>query len=378
MEFAKRLDEVKPSATFKYAALAKKPGVINLTIGRPDFDTPDIVKNAAKDALDDGKVHYTPSAGIVDLRERICKKLTEENKIPGLDKDAILVSGGAKSVLFQAMMCLIGENDVVAIPNPSWVSYEAMIKLAGGSVDWLPLKPEKGFIPDDDFFNALENSPAKLLIINSPNNPTGAVYPNSIFEKIVDICKRSDIVLISDECYESLIYEGEHFSPASIYDKTITVNAFSKAFSMTGWRVGYAASSDKDVIKKMGIIHGQSLSCCTSFAQYGALACFTKDARAASKKMLKEYKKRRDFVMGRIKELDVVCEKPSGAFYAFPFFNGWDDLELADKLIEGGVGTVPGSPFGSQGKGCIRISFGSGNITTLGEAFNRIEKTLGK
>jgi len=370
--FADRVSEVKPSATFKYDAAAKKPGVINLTIGRPDFDTPRVIKEAAKKALDAGKVHYTPSKGIPELRKAIAEKLEAENNIADLDEDKILVSGGGKQIIYCTVMALAGEGDVVAIQNPSWVSYEAQIKLANAEVEWLTLNPEEGFIPGADFMNQLEETNAKLLILNSPGNPTGAVIPERTIKEIMDVCVEKEMFVVSDEVYEKHIYEGKHYSPASEYENVITVNAFSKTYSMTGWRLGYCACADRDVIAKIDIIHQQSLSCCTSFAQYGALAAFSDEAKKASEKMCEELKGRRDYVMKRIGEMDVVCVKPDGAFYVFPYFNGADDLELADELLGKGVGVVPGSAFGSQGRGCVRMSYGSANIESLSQAFDRI------
>jgi len=372
--FADRVLEVTPSATFKYDAAAKKPGVINLTIGRPDFDTPQVIKEAAKKALDEGKVHYTPSKGILELRKSIAEKLAAENNIAYLDEDKILVSGGGKQIIYCIIMALAGKGDVVAIQNPSWVSYEAQIRLANAEVEWLTLKPEEGFIPGEDFFRELEETNAKLLILNSPGNPTGAVFPERTIKKVMDVCVEKEMVVISDEVYEKLIYEGKHYAPASEYENVITVNAFSKTYSMTGWRLGYCACTNRDVIAKIDIIHQQSLSCCTSFAQYGALAAFSEEAKKASEKMCEELKRRRDYVMKRIGEMDVVCVKPDGAFYVFPYFKGADDLELADKLLEKGVGVVPGSAFGPRGRGCIRISYGSANIDLLSQAFDRIIK----
>lgn len=372
MVFADRVLEVKPSATFKYDAAAKKPGVINLTIGRPDFDTPQVIKEAAKKALDEGRVHYTPSKGIPELRKAIAEKLAAENNIPDLDGDKILVSGGGKQIIYCIVMALACKGDVVAIPNPAWVSYEAQIKLADAEVEWLTLKPEEGFVPGEDFLSELEDTSAKLLILNSPSNPTGAVIPERTIKKIMDVCVEKEMFVMSDEVYEKLIYEGKHYSPASEYENVITVNAFSKTYSMTGWRLGYCACANRAVIDRIDIVHQQSLSCCTSFAQYGALAAFSDEAKKAAEKMCEELKRRRDYVMKRIGEMEVVCGKPNGAFYVFPYFNGADDLELADELLEKGVGVVPGSAFGSQGRGCVRISYGSANTDLLSQAFDRI------
>jgi aspartate aminotransferase len=376
MEFAPRTLRINESATFKYSALAKKPGMIDLTIGRTNFDTPKIIKDAAKKALDEGKVNYTPTKGIPELREKIAEKLTKENKITGIDKEQVIVSAGAKQLIFEALMALISDNDVVAMPNPSWVSYEALIALAEGKPLWLPTKPEKGFIPDEDFFSALENSKTKLIMLNSPNNPTGAAYPKSVIQKIVDIAQRKDAWILSDEIYERLIYEGEHFSAGSIHDKTITINGYSKECSMTGWRLGYAASRSKEAIEKMNLIQGQTVSCATSFVQWAAIAAYTDEARKNVAEMKKELKDRRDHLMKGIKETGAVCTKPAGAFYIFPSYGDQDDIKLADKLLEGGVATIPGSPFGSQGRGCVRMSYGATKIAEIDQAIERIKNAL--
>lgn len=372
MKFANRFNGVGESATFKYSALARREGIIDLTIGRTNFDTPAIIKDAAKKAIDEGKVHYTPSNGIPELRKAIVEKLEKENKIMRLTPENVIVSAGAKQMVFEAVMALIGKGDIVAIPDPSWVSYEPIVKIAGGDAEFLPLDPKSGFVPDENFFSALENSNPKLIIINSPSNPTGAVYPKKVIEEIVDIADRKDSWILSDEIYGKMIYEGSHFSPGCIYDNLITVNGFSKEFSMTGWRLGYAVCSNKDVIKLMSILQEQSVSCATSFVQYGALAAFTEDVKKDVEKMRMELKERRDYVMKRIKETDLLCIKPSGAFYVFPYVGEIDDREYADKLLSKKVAVIPGSPFGSKGKGCVRISYGGAGIDSLKKAFDII------
>ncbi len=377
MLFAKRIVDVPPSATFKYAAMAKREGIINLTIGRPGFDTPRIIVEAAKKALDEGKHHYGPSKGIPELREKIAEKLVRENGLKDIDSEKIIVSMGAKNILYEIFTVMINDGEKVAIPNPSWVSYESMVTLAGGKTVWIPLKPENGFIPDEDFLTELDNSGAKMVVINSPNNPTGAVYPKETLREIIKIAKANDMWIISDECYETIIYDEKHFSIGSEYDKTITVNAFSKPFSMTGWRLGYAACPEFEVIEKMNILQQQSVSNPVTFAQYGALACFTDEAREAASRMRDEFRKRRDYSMKRIKDFNCTCLKPGGAFYIFPYFEGQDDVELADSLLEAGVGTVPGSPFGTQGRGCIRISYGNADVRILKEAFDRMATVKG-
>ncbi|MBN2251764.1 MAG: pyridoxal phosphate-dependent aminotransferase [Candidatus Altiarchaeota archaeon] len=376
MEFATRLSKINESATFKYSALAKKEGMIDLTIGRTSFDTPKAIKDAAKRALDEGRVNYTPTKGIPELREKIVEKLRDTNNITGLEKENILVSAGAKQVIFEAAFALINEGDEVAIPDPSWVSYESIIKLAGGRVTWLALHPEEGFIPGERFFTALENSHPKLIFINSPNNPTGAVYPKKTIEKIVDIAERKNAWILSDEIYEKLLYEGEHYSAGSVCDKCITVNGYSKEFSMTGWRLGYAASKIREVIDKMDMIQGQSVSCATSFVQYAGLEAYTREARRETEAIREELRKRRDHLMERLDEMDLLCRKPGGAFYVFPSFGGLDDVKLANRFLEAGVATIPGSPFGPSGKGCLRMSYGASDMGRIDEAVDRMKKAI--
>jgi aspartate aminotransferase len=376
MKFASRLEGIDESATFRYSTLAKEKKVINLTIGRTNFDTPSVIKEETKRAIDDGKIHYTPTKGIPRLRELIAKKLEGDNNIPGLGSENILVSAGAKHIIFEAVMSIIQRGDIVAIPDPSWVSYGPIVRLAEGGVRWLPLKAENDFVPDDDFFSALEETKPKLILINSPNNPTGAVYPEKTIRKIVDVAERKDAFILSDEIYEKILYEGKHFSAGSIYENTITVNGFSKEFSMTGWRLGYAASRNREVIDRMDLIQSQTVSCATSFVQNGAVAAFTEDARRGVEKMMERLRDRRDYAMGRMKNMRAVLKKPPGAFYLFPFFGEIDDVKLADRLIENGVGVIPGSPFGSSGKGCVRMSYGAVDIESLERAMDILEKIV--
>lgn len=377
MRFSKTILDIPPSATFKYAAMAKKEGMINLTIGRPGFDTPGVIVEAAKDALDSGKHHYGPSKGLPELRAKIAERLTVRNGLKDIDQEKVILSMGAKNILYEIFTVMLNDGDRVALPNPSWVSYESMIKLARGDPVWIPLSPDSGFVPDDEFLSELDGSNAKILVINTPNNPTGAVYPKDVQKEIIKIARANDMWIISDECYDTIIYDDDHFSIGSEYEKTITVNSFSKPYSMTGWRLGYAACPEFDVIDKMNVLQQQSVSNPVTFAQYGALGCFTEEAEDAMRKMGAEFKTRRDYAMERISEFDCTCEKPGGAFYIFPYFEGEDDVKLADALLEAGVGTVPGSPFGTAGRGCIRLSYGNADVKTLSTAFDRMGTVKG-
>jgi aspartate aminotransferase len=376
MKFASRLLGVDESATFKYSNLARERKVINFTIGRTNFSTPAAITEATKKALNEGKIHYTPTKGIPELRKAIAEKLGKENDISGLSAENVLVSVGAKQIIYEAVMAIVERGDVVAMSDPSWVSYESIVKLADGKVAWLPLSAENGFIPDEKYFSALENAKPKLILLNSPNNPTGAVYPEKTIRKIVDIAERKDSILLSDEIYERIIYEGEHFSAGSIYENTITVNGFSKEYSMTGWRLGYAASKNKELIDKMDLIQAQTVSCAVSFIQYGALGAYTDPVKKEVSAMIKELKERRDYLTKRLEKTSAVLRKPAGAFYLFPYFSGEDDIKLADKLMDAGVGVIPGSPFGSVGRGCVRMSYGGVGMDELKSAADILEEAL--
>jgi len=380
MNFAKRMNNIRESATFFYSKLVRERGekIINLTIGRTNFDTPKKIKDAAKKALDEGKVHYTPSKGIPELRKKIAEKLEKENKISPLTSEDVIVSSGAKQIIFEAITVLIDKGDKVAIPDPGWVSYEPIVRIANGKVVSLPLKFENDFLPGEEFFTSLENEKPKVIILNSPNNPTGMVYPEKVLRKIVEIAEKNDSWIISDEIYEKIIYEGKHFSPGSIYDKCITVNGFSKEFSMTGWRLGYGACKILEVIEKMNIIQQQTISCATSFAQYGALKAFDNDVKKNIEKMVNELKIRRNFLIEKMSKFSKL-KNANGTFYVFPYFGDKerDDVKLFEKFLENGVGVIPGSAFGSQGKGCVRISYGAIRIEKLKKAVERIEEIVG-
>ncbi len=374
MEFAKRMQRVKESETFRYAALAKKKGMIDLTVGRTNFDTPDILKDAAKRAMDSGKNHYTASKGVFELREMIVDKLRRKNKISTTSEN-VIVSTGAKQIVFEAIMALIDKGDVVAIPDPSWVSYEQIVNIANGKIIHPPLNFKNEFIPGEEFFTYLENKKFKMIILNSPNNPTGAVYPEETLRRIVDIAEKKDAWIISDEIYERVIYEGTHFSPGSIYEKCITIDGFSKEASMTGWRLGYGSCKIQEVIEKMDIIQQQTVSCAPSVLQYAVIDAFSEEVRTMFKEKVKELRIRRDLIIEKLEKISEVTT-PGGAFYVFPHFKS-NDIKLTKKLLNNGVGVTPGSSFGSQGRGYIRISYGVASLNELEKAMGIIERVVG-
>lgn len=386
---------IKPSATFKFSDLAKSMNAIDLTIGRPGFDTPQKIKDGCIKALKEGKVHYTKVVGIPELRDVISEKLETENGL-NIPSEQIVVTLGAKYALFESILAITEKNDKIAITNPAWVSYEQMIRIAGCIPVFLPLN--RNFVPNEDFLNELENGNFKALILNSPNNPTGSVYPEKILRKIADVAESKQILVISDEIYEKFIYDGKHFSIGSVLgDLAITVNGFSKTYSMTGWRLGYVAAR-KDIIESIANIQSHSTSCVTSFAQWGALTAL-KHGEKDSERMISDFGKRRDFLVKKMKDIDLEFPPLNGAFYAFPNFKPFEEMRIEREvndllrdmeiknptlseivclylLKKAGVGTIPGSAFGTAGKDCLRISYGNSPVEELKVAMERIEGAL--
>ncbi len=367
---SQRVSQLKPSATLTITAKAKELrakgiDVIGFGAGEPDFDTPDFVKEACVKALMDGKTKYAPSAGIPELREAIAKKLFLENRVEYKPSE-IVVSTGAKMVLFLVFMTLLDRGDEVIIPSPYWVTYPEQIRLLDGVPVGVPTYEEDSFIPKVEAIKEKITSRTKAIVINSPNNPTGAVYPKEELRKIAELCVERNLFLITDECYEAFVYEEEFTSPASFSEEvkkiTFTVNAFSKSFSMTGWRVGYVACPE-EYAKTIASLNSQTVSNVTTFAQYGALEALTNpEAKSYVNKMREEFKKRRDIAHGLLSSIpEVKVFKPKGAFYIFPNFSFYSekaggDVKLAKFLLDKAmVACVPGSPFGAEGY--MRLSY---------------------
>lgn len=360
---AERVKSLKPSPTLAVSARAnelkaKGIDIVSFGAGEPDIDTPDFVKDACIKALKDGKTKYTPSSGIMPLREALCKKLEQENNIK-YEPSEIVVSSGAKMILFLIFMAILNEGDEVIIPSPYWVTYPEQVLLFGGKPVFLEPSPHNNFELTPELLESAISPKTKAIIINSPSNPTGAVISPKNMEKISEICLKHNIFIISDECYEHFLYEDAiMLSPASI-DKevrniTFTVNAFSKTFSMTGWRVGYLACP-KDYAKIISDLNSQSVSNVTSFAQWGALEALN---NPKSKDFIKSMKtifgKRRSYLMDILDEKGISYSKPKGAFYMFMDLTKYrdkfkDDISMSSYILEkGNVALVPGSAFGKE------------------------------
>lgn len=377
-----RVTGVTPSLTLSItnqakAMKAKGEEVYGLAGGEPDLDTPDFIKEAAIQAIQEGKTKYTPAAGIPELREAIAEKLKKEN---GLDYDArqVVVNSGAKHSCMNAIMAVVEEGDEVIIPSPYWVSYPEMVRLAGGVPVIVETKEENGWKLTAEEFEENMTGLTKMVIINSPGNPTGAVYTEDELKAIGEVALLEDIVILSDEIYEHLIYDGEkHVSIASVskevYDLTITIGGFSKAYSMTGWRLGWIAAPQPlaDAISKL---QGHTTSNACSFAQYGGLAALQQKSTFVTD-LRDEYDVRRQFVLQRLKAIpNVTVLEPKGAFYFFVNCEqlGMKSVNLCDKLLNRyRVAAVPGIAFGNDS--CIRISYCT-TLDVLNEGLTRFEE----
>jgi aspartate aminotransferase len=391
MSVSKRISSINPSVTLGITAKAKQMkqegiDVVGFGAGEPDFDTSGHIKEAAKDALDSGFTKYTPTSGIRELKEAICWKFKEDNRLDYFQEE-VLVSCGAKHSIFNAILALCEEGDEVILPSPYWVSYPEMVKLTGAKLVIVETTEGNNFKITEEQLKRVISSKSKLLILNSPSNPTGMVYTKDELVPISNILMEDNIFCISDEIYEKLIYDGvEHVSIASlgkrIKNLTVVVNGVSKSYSMTGWRIGYAAGP-KEVIQAMSNLQDHSTSNPTSISQYAAVEAI-RGSQEDLKRMVEEFKKRRDYMVEKansIKGLGVV--RPQGAFYCFvniksllgKYFESTlikDSLTLTDLLLtKSRVAVVPGCVFGDDNY--IRLSYAT-SLENIVKGFERIEE----
>jgi len=383
MALSDRLERVNPSEIRKLFDLAQGvEGLISLGIGEPDFDTPEHIKEYAKEALDKGLTHYSPNVGILELREAIAEKLKRDNNIDADPKTQIMITVGANQIILMGLATFLKDNDEVLIPSPMFVSYAPAVLLAGGKPIEVPTYEENEFRLSVDELRKYVTPKTKALIINSPNNPTGAVLTKKDLEEIADFAVEHDLVILSDEVYEYFIYnEAKHYSIASLngmFDRVITINGFSKTFAMTGWRLGFVVARE-DMIEKMTRFQMYNATCPVTFIQY-ATAKALRDKRSweAVEEMRKEYDRRRKMVWKRLNEMGLPTVRPKGAFYIFPRIRdtGLTSKEFSELMIkEARVALVPGSAFGKAGEGYVRISYATA-YEKLEEAMDRIEKVL--
>jgi aspartate aminotransferase len=376
MRAARRVEAVKPSATLRISSIAKQlaregKDVIDMSVGEPDFKTPQRIIEAAYRAMNEGKVFYTPTKGIPELLSAIAEKMRKENNVEATAEN-IIVTPGAKYAIYEAMMALIDEGDEVILLDPSWVSYEACVLMAGGKVVWVPHNEDFSDAPVENFVTPK----TKMIVINTPSNPLGVVYGKEFLKKIRDIAVEKNIFVMSDEVYEKIIFEGTHYSLASfddMFDRTITINGFSKTYSMTGWRIGYAVAP-KWIIEKMNIIQSHSVSHPTSFVQYAALEALKSDS-SFLEQMVAEFRARRDMIMRRLDELGISYAPPKGAFYIFMDVRRNGDVFCEEFLKKEYVALTPGSAFGISFKNWARLSYATSR-EKISEFLNRLERFI--
>jgi aminotransferase len=362
---------------------ARMPDVIRLEAGEPDFNTPRHICEAAERAMREGKTHYTSSRGMLELRKAIAEKARKENGIDADPEEEIVVTAGASCAVYLAIHTVIEEGDEVLIPDPTWPAYEACVKLAGGKPIPYSLTEERGFRFDIDEIQKLITKRTKMIIVTSPSNPTGGVIPLRDLKDLADVAIKHDLIVLSDEVYEKIIYDGHtHHSIASLpemKERCITVNSLSKTYAMTGWRLGYAIAP-KDIASQMAKLNLFVNSCPSSISQEAGLAALT-GPQDEVKRMVEEYARRRRIIVDGLKNIKGFrINPPMGAFYAFPNiqelnYSSWDFCMLLLKV--GRVATVPGSAFGSRGEGYIRISYAN-SIENIKEALRRIEETVSR
>lgn len=348
--------------------------IISLGGGEPCFDTPKNIQEAAEWAMHAGMTKYEPTTGAFELREALAAKFFEENGINAGPEDIIVTPGG-KFAIYLAFQAVLEPGDRVMVLEPAWVSYKSMAQLAGAELVSVDCQASSGFQPDLEAMEAAMDGSVKYIVISTPNNPTGAVYDKASLRGMAELAKRHGALVLCDEVYEYLLYEGEHFSPASEYDNIVTVNSFSKSYAMTGWRLGYV-TGPKEILEGMVKIYQHSATCVTSFAQAGAIEALTsKESQRASYRMVAGYKERRDLTEELIEASEFFdCVSPQGAFYTFPSYTlEMPSLEFATRLLEDAhVATVPGAAFGACGEGFLRLCY-STSKKNLVEAFNRME-----
>ncbi|SEA62569.1 aspartate aminotransferase [Thalassobacillus cyri] len=391
MKLANRVQALTPSSTLAITAKAKAlkadgHDVIGLGAGEPDFNTPEYILDAASYAMKQGLTKYTPSGGIPDLKQAIIEKFSKDQGLNYKDTQ-IVVTTGAKHALYTLFQVILNPEDEVIVPTPYWVSYPEQVKLAEGKPVFAEAKEENGFKITPEQLEAAISSKTKAVIINSPSNPTGMMYSQEELQKLGEVCLKHDLLIVSDEIYEKLIYsEEEHVSIASLSDElykhTIVINGVSKSHSMTGWRIGYAAG-DPEIIKAMTSMASHSTSNPTSIAQYAALAAYTTDEHEVNK-MKQAFGERLEKLYDWIVEIPgVACVKPKGAFYLFPNVkkaseqSGFDTVDawVEALLEEEKVAVVPGSGFGSPEN--IRLSYAT-SLDQLEEAAKRIKRFVEK
>ncbi|MDD9880346.1 MAG: pyridoxal phosphate-dependent aminotransferase [Candidatus Marinimicrobia bacterium] len=392
--FSDRVHRVKPSFTLEMTSRAAElraqgVDVINFSAGQPDFNTPENIRNAAKAAMDNGQTKYTAGAGTIELREAVCEKVKRENELV-ISPDQVLISNGEKQSLYLICQALFQGGDEVLIFSPYWVSFPEFVTLSDATPILIDTDAKLNFEPTIQDIQRNISDRVKGVIINSPSNPTGSVWSNETIINILGIAKENEWVVIADECYERLVFDGEFTSAEKLNQdhyigaNVITCMSMSKTYSMTGWRIGYAFG-EQSIIKAMSKIQGQATSCANSISQAASVEALIGD-QSEVEMMRDKFKERRNLMVDMLNGIpDVSCDMPGGAFYAFPDFSSYmgksfrgeiinDSFDLSDVLLnEAKVVTVPGDGFGAPGH--IRFSYPVGK-EIIREGINRVKKVL--
>src|SRR5438067_2254074 len=387
MNVAPRMARLGTESAFEVLARARQleragREIVHLEIGEPDFDTPAHIKEAAKQALDAGATHYGPAAGLPELREAIAKHVAETRGI-AVAPEEVVVTPGAKPIMFFTIMAMIGEGDEVIHPNPGFPIYESVINFVGGVPVPIPLREESDFGFDLALFEQRVSSRTKLIIVNSPENPTGGVLDRGQVERIARIAADRDVPVLTDEIYRQFLYEGEFvsfYAQPGMHARSILLDGFSKSYAMTGWRLGYGVMP-ADLAEHVTRLMVNSNSCTASFVQLAGVAALQGDHTPVTR-MVAEFKRRRDLLVDGLNRLPgVTCKRPRGAFYVFPNITGTrrKSSEVAERLLqEAGVAVLSGTAFGADGEGYLRISYANSeaNLTKALERMRAVFEAL--
>jgi len=386
MKYATRMSRCGTETAFEVLVRAQaleRQGkeVVHLQIGEPDFDTPRHIRQAAATALDEGWTHYSPSPGLMEFRQVIAEHVSKTRGIAVAPEEVVVTPGG-KPIMFFTMMALLDEGDEAIYPNPGFPIYESVIELLGARAVPLPLREERDFAFDVDEFERLVTPRTKLVIVNSPQNPTGGVLDKQTLDRVAEIARKQDFYILSDEIYSRIIYEGEPLSLSSypgLKERVVILDGFSKTYAMTGWRLGYGVM-EPTLAKHVARLQTTSNSCTNSFVQRAGIAAL-RGPQDGVDEMVAEFRRRRDAVVAGLNKLPgVSCRMPKGAFYVFPNITktGMKSQELADSLLnEAGVATLSGTAFGAYGEGYLRLSYAN-SLPNLEKALQKMHEFLTK
>ncbi len=386
MKFSKLMQRAGTETAFTVLAKAREmerqgKSVVHFEIGEPDFNTPENIKQAGIKAIQDNFTHYSPAQGVLELREAVAEYISKTRNIP-VDPAEVVITPGGKDVILFTATALLDEGDEAIYPNPGYPIYESAIKIAGATPVPMPLLEENGFAFDREQFKKLITPKTKLIIINSPGNPKGGILSKEDLQFIADIAIKNDIMVLSDEIYSRIIYEGEFQSISSLpgmKERTIILDGFSKTYAMTGWRLGYAVTT-KEIAEQFTKLATNSFSCVTTFVQMAGIEAL-KGPQDDVEMMRKKYEERRNLIINGLNKIPGFSVKmPKGAFYAFANITGtgMTSKEISDYLLnEAGVATLPGTSFGKYGEGFIRFSYAT-SLDNIKEGLKRVEEAVSK